>query len=409
LANEEWISHLKPTYPSTQFRHWSDGILSLRPNGNAMSSGMFLIQSDGQLVEMLEKPYSSEDLLQGFLAKYPNLLAGDQINDINPRRWLLVTREASLASEENGPSRWSVDHLFLDQDAVPTLVEVKKSNNTDVRRKVVGQMLDYAANAVLYWPVEEIKSMFEATCRSQNVDPGKRLEEFLNSPDENETEIFWQKARENLITGKIRLLFVSDEIPAELRRIVEFLNSQMNRAEVLAVEIKQYTGQDQRSLVPRVIGQTIQEKGVQLGRQWDEDSFFRELESKKGPKDADIARKILEWARDKLPSFWWGKGNIDGSVFPVLDYNGIDYYPFCIWTYGKVEIQFKWLQKRPPFDAESKRKELLDRLNMIPNIKIPPDAITRRPNISLSAFDDKDSLKQFLEVLDWVVQEIKKS
>lgn len=369
---------------------------------------MFLIQSDGQLVEMLEKPYSSEDRLQGLLAKYPNLLAGDQINSVNPRKWLLVSREASLASEENGPSRWSVDHLFLDQDAVPTLVEVKKSNNTDVRRKVVGQMLDYAANAVLYWPVEEIKSMFEATCRGQNIDPDKRLVEFLNSPDENETEIFWQKAKENLITGKIRLLFVSDEIPAELRRIVEFLNSQMNRAEVLAVEIKQYTGQDQRSLVPRVIGQTIQ-KDVQSGRQWDEDSFFRELESRKGSRDADIAKKILEWARDKLPRFRWGGGKVDGSVFPILDYNGIDYYPFCIWTYGKVEIQFQWLQKRPPFDEETKRKELLDRLNRIPTINIAPEAITLRPNISLSAFSDENSLKQFLEVLDWVVQEIKKS
>lgn len=285
----------------------------------------------------------------------------------------------------------------------------KKSDNTDVRRKVVGQMLDYAANAVLYWPIEDIKSMFEVTCKGQNIDPDKRVEESLDSPDE--TEKFWQKAKENLITGKIRLLFVSDEIPTELRRIVEFLNSQMNRTEVLAVEIKQYTGQDQRSLVPRVIGQTtIQIKGdVQSGRQWDEDSFFKDLESRKGSKDADIARKILEWAKDKLPRFWWGKGNIDGSVYPILDYNAIEYYPFCIWTYGKVEMQFQWLLKRTPFDAESKRKELLDRLNMIPTINIPLEAITRRPNISLSALNNEDTLKQFLEVLDWVVQEIKKS
>ena len=376
-----------------------------------MSSGMFLIQADGQLVEMLEKPYSSEDLLQELLAKYPNLLAGDQINNANPRKWLLISREAPLASEENGPSRWSVDHLFLDQDAVPTLVEVKKSNNTDVRRKVVGQMLDYAANAVLYWPVEEIKSMFEATCRGQNIDPDKRLEEFLDSP--YETERFWQRAKENLITGKIRLLFVSDEIPTELRRIVEFLNSQMNRAEVLAVEIKQYTGKDQRSLVPRIIGQTeeaIQIKGdVKSGRKWDEDSFFRDLESRKGQSDADIARKILEWARDRLPRFWWGKGNIDGSVFPILDYNGINYYPIAIWSYGKLEIQFKLLQSRPPFDAESKRQEILNRLNQIPGFNIPADAITRFPKVELSMLKNEDTLKQFLEVLDWVIQEIKKS
>jgi ribosomal protein L30E len=31
----------------------------------------------------------------------------------------------------------------------------------------------------------------------------------------------------NLRAGKVRLVFVADEIPAELRRVVEFLNSQM--------------------------------------------------------------------------------------------------------------------------------------------------------------------------------------
>lgn len=45
-----------------------------------MSTGVFLIQDDGQLVEMEEQPYPSEDVLQELLAKYPNLLAGNQID-----------------------------------------------------------------------------------------------------------------------------------------------------------------------------------------------------------------------------------------------------------------------------------------------------------------------------------------
>ncbi len=49
---------------------------------------------------------------------------------------------------------------------------------------------------------------------------------------------------------------MADEIPAELRRIVEFLNRQMVETEVLAVEIRQFVGQDLRTLVPRVIGRT---------------------------------------------------------------------------------------------------------------------------------------------------------
>jgi 5-methylthioribose kinase len=41
-------------------------------------------------------------------------------------------------------------------------VEVKRSSDTRIRREVVGQMLDYAANAVVYWPLEMIRAKFEA-------------------------------------------------------------------------------------------------------------------------------------------------------------------------------------------------------------------------------------------------------
>ena len=203
-----------------------------------MAGGVFLIQKDGQLVEMSEESYGSEADFQELLAKYPNLLAGNQINDANPRRWLLISREAALPSEENGSDRWSVDHLFLDQDAIPTFVEVKRSSDTRIRREVVGQMLEYAANAVVYWPVEEIRAKFDATCQAKGLNSEDALEAFLGPSEDSDA--FWQKAKTNLQAGKIRMLFVADEIPKELRRIVEFLNEQMNPAEVLAVEIKQF-------------------------------------------------------------------------------------------------------------------------------------------------------------------------
>jgi hypothetical protein len=146
-----------------------------------------------------------------------------------------------------------VDHLFLDQDAVPTIVEVKRSSDTRIRREVVGQMLDYAANAVVYWPVETIRAEFEA----HQEDPQQRIADFLGDTETEEVE-FWQKAKTNLQAGKVRLVFVADVIPAELRLVVEFLNQQMDPAEVLAVEIKQYIGGTLRTLVPRVIGQRVE-------------------------------------------------------------------------------------------------------------------------------------------------------
>ena len=110
--------------------------------------GIFVLQENGGLVAMSQEPYDAEEVLQKLIEDYPDLLAGDQMNSDAPRRWLLVKREMDVPDAQNGSGRWSLDHLFLDQDGVPTLVEVKRSTDTRIRREVIGQMLDYAANGV---------------------------------------------------------------------------------------------------------------------------------------------------------------------------------------------------------------------------------------------------------------------
>jgi hypothetical protein len=149
--------------------------------------------------------------------------------------------------------------VFLDQEAVPTLVEVKRSEDTRIRREVVGQMLDYAANGVVYWPAERLRSDFEARCAKESKDADAVFRESLG--DEVEAELFWDEVEQNLRSGRIRLVFVSDLIPPELRRVIEFLNERMSPTEVVGVEIKQYVGQGNlKTLVPRVVGQTEQAK-----------------------------------------------------------------------------------------------------------------------------------------------------
>jgi hypothetical protein len=91
-----------------------------------MTGVIFVIQND-HLVEMKEQPPASEDIFQSRLAKYPGLLAGEQMNAEAPRRWLLIDREMGIPGEDRGGARWALDHLFLDQDGVPTLVEVKRA------------------------------------------------------------------------------------------------------------------------------------------------------------------------------------------------------------------------------------------------------------------------------------------
>ena len=120
-----------------------------------------------------------------------------------------------MPAETDGGGRWSLDHLFLDQDGIPTFVEVKRSTDTRIRREVIGQMLDYAANGVAYWPVESIRAMYEARVQAAGLDAVATLAEFLGPS--SDPEALWASVKVNLQAGRVRLVFVADEIPPQIR------------------------------------------------------------------------------------------------------------------------------------------------------------------------------------------------
>lgn len=221
------------------------------------SDGMFHIDESNRLLAMHLTPYKAEEVLQELLATHPDLLAGGQMTPGDPRRWLLIRREAGVPDRDGGGERWSLDHLFVDQDGIPTLVEVKRASDSRIRREVVGQMLDYAANGVLYWPVLNLQALYEQTQRDSGRDPQEVVAQFCED-DTITVETFFAKVGDNLRAGRVRMVFVADAIPDDLRRIVEFLNEQMNPAEVLAVEVKQYVAENHgwRTLAPTVYGRT---------------------------------------------------------------------------------------------------------------------------------------------------------
>lgn len=252
--------------------------------------GIFLVQGE-TLIEMKEEPYDSEDVLQELLARHPNLLAGDQPASAS-LRWLLVKRETGVPSREGGGGRWSLDHLFLDQNAVPTLVEVKRSDDTRIRREVVGQMLDYAANGVVYWPADRLRTEYEGRCVREGKDPAVDFSQSLG--DGVYPEEFWNLVAQNLLAGNVRLVFVADEIPPELRRVIEFLNERMNPTEVIGIEVRQYVGEGGvKTLVPRVVGQTEQAR-AQKGTRITVDANWDYYEEAFAPERLALMRKLYE-------------------------------------------------------------------------------------------------------------------
>lgn len=100
-----------------------------------------------------------------------------------------------------------------------------------------------------------------------------------------------------------------------------------------------------------------------------------------------------------------------GSFVPTFDLNGVKHQAFAVYTgtqgVGAVEIYFQWYAGKPPFSEESKRRDMLAKLNRIPGVELPEDSITRRPNISLQTLASEESLHQFLKVMEWYLAEVR--
>jgi len=369
-------------------------------------AGIFLRQGDS-FVALREEPYEAEAILQELIAEHPHVLSGD---DFEHGDLLLVWREAGVRDQEGGGSRWALDHLYLDGDGVPTLVEVKRSIDTRARREVVAQMLDYAANAAVSWSGGRLRTLVEEHARRRGATGAEVLREAFDVADADE---YWSAVEANLAAERLRLIFVSDEIGPELRRIIEFMNGQMTATTVLGIEVKQYideTGR-QMTIVPRLVGQTQNARDAKRRPRsprtsWDLDSVLARLADRDG-REAAVARQLV----DRLSGrgdlrMWFGTGLSDSSVIFGLSGHGTGL--LAIYTSGTIELRTGYLSQLPPFDSPDVLSELVDRLDAIPGVAFPPDRASR-PNSPIVGLATDGSLDRFARGLEWALDEIASS
>jgi hypothetical protein len=315
---------------------------------------IFTVHADGSLSRMKPGAPANEDRMQELVAQYPELI-GD--SDGEP---LLIRREHPVS--DGVDSRWSLDHLFVTRNAVPVLVELRRAADTRLRREVVGQLLDYAANSVAYWQPRSIAAAFQATCEAAGKDAKAELSRFLGEADPNE---FWEQVDANFSAGRVKLVFVADQIPRELARIVEFLNEQM-RADVRAVELKWYdSGTGATTLVPRLIGETaraISQKAASKPSALAPISIDGWIEANLRPR----GEEFVQGARVFIGIMKELRGEVIVSqsqtslIGTYKAESGRTVYPFHLWNTGEVSISFRWLYKLPGLTAPESRKEIFD-------------------------------------------------
>lgn len=315
-------------------------------------------------------------------------------------------------------------------------------------------MLDYAANAVAYWSVEALRARLADRARGQGSEANEFVAAFLGLPGEPgadaalgeaglkggddgggvraangaarsaAVEAYWGRVRTNLQAGRVRLLFVGDRIPTELRRVVEFLNRQMQPAEVLAVELRQYEGQGLKTLVPIVIGQS-QEAAARKGggpvsvaaprpagpkRVWDRASLLDDLAARTqdDPGVLEVAHRLADWIERRSDTVEFGQNPDWGTMSAVFRADGgVPVQPIRLWSDGTLAVQFQYLLDRPIFGALEARQAFLDRLNAVPGVRLPASAVTKRPSVRLQALAEAGGADALLAALDWLVGQLR--
>ena len=348
---------------------------------------------------LTQQPYDNEDLLQRALADYPGLIAGVGTAG-GSGRLMLIQREMPV-SDSSGAKVMSLDHLFVDEQATPVLVEVKRSSDTRSRREVVAQMLDYAANGTAYWPVDEVRRIVESRLSAS------ARAEYLKTElgIDHEPDAFWRRFADKLQQGHIRLVFLADRLAPELVRIIEFLNEQMHDTEVLGVELPQFRGEEAEEIiyVPRVIGRTAiaveTKRGLNpLGS--GEDDFLTQLRDRRSPAEVDAAIDLMDAWRAFGGTFRWGKGATETSCTfaqPGSNANA----PIVIYPRGSVEVNFQHFKAYRPFDDLQLQAQFREHIRKVDGIRVDGIDDWPRPAIKLQSLTNRRTRSDFARALEW--------
>ncbi len=349
---------------------------------------IFTESSDGNLTPMLPGAPPDEDSLQDLIARFPEIISSDG------EPMLLVRREQSVPDSLDGSGRWSIDHLFVTRGAEPVLVEVKRASDTRIRREVVGQLMDYAANGVAYWKPGTLAEAFEIQQTADGSDPAIVLSDFLGEKDPDD---FWDQVDANLTAGRVRLIIAADQIPKELARIVEFLNEQM-RCSVLAVELTYFVADDgRRTLAPKVIGETERAESAKTAMRGKRDPVSVEDWISKHFAEHDSSRsaatRFLQFAEAQgaRTDVTVSQASVS-TTWQTHDESTVR--PFFLKRNGTISTSFYSIMARPGLSDEKLRQDLINELaNAVGGLSTM--ALNGEPSFPAERLNDPTVLAQF--------------
>jgi len=251
----------------------------------------------------LESLSHREGWIQDLCFKHPNLLPFAELE-------LSFDDMVPICRELTTDSRGRVDLVYINKDGFITIAECKLWKNSEARREVVGQILDYAKD-LSKWNYPR----FETEClKAGNRSEKKLFEIFQEYPDIDEAE-FVDNIQKNLKKGRFLLLIIGDGIRENMEELVKYIHRSGNLHFTLGlIELPVFKNPEEESefiITPRILVQTkmiervisiisdkpIEEDKLEQGKERSqtisEEVYFERLEKNIGTEKTEEFKQLI--------------------------------------------------------------------------------------------------------------------
>jgi hypothetical protein len=300
-----------------------------------------VLLQDHQVAPLAEKPFLDEAALQRLLEEHPELIALDDV-DPNSSPLVPIGSEVSLAGQ-------SLDLLFLEASGRLVAVETKLWRNPQIRRTVVGQILEYAAH-LMAWSVEDVErqaSRYLADSRTPDRFRGRTLPAVLESvtgapagTEEVGEDALQAKIGEKLAARDVCLIIAADRTVDSLRNTVAFVDG-ASQFRMFLLEVQEHVAEDGTRIASiGIYGATRPSLGTTGGPRttWDETRFLERLQTDSDAQSAAVVQGLLAFAQDEADSTIWGTGVSVGSAAFGVRRSGVRFAVFGVTTKGEMWV-----------------------------------------------------------------------
>lgn len=345
---------------------------------------LFVVDA-GKTIVLENQSFDNEKLLQDVLERFPEFIALDDLCVSEP--FFVIGREVST-------SAGFIDVLCMDGEGVLTVIETKLARNSQIRREVIGQVLEYVAQ-VSKWRAQEVfqaaDKYFQATGESRSLYDMLKKE---NDSGEVVPEIIYDQVDNNLRKGKIKVVIASDTIPENLKDTVNFINSYSN-FDIYVLQIQSFKKDDLEIYAPTVFGFARKTVSGVANEQipWDEERFFNALEN----TEKNVFKRfedIYDFTRINADEISWGKGKVEGSFTFMKKKGAKKVSVYSVYTSGNISLNFGSMKNH---FSEDDLRDFLSDINRLPETNISEFDITdgKFPSIKIDSLLKEDDFDLF--------------